>query len=423
LENKPKVVIIGGPTAVGKSKLALALQERHNGVLVNADATKLYRGLDCGANKWMNERRWTVRLWDVLDACYPNAEFSAGQYHDAAIKELDSILYSENKLPIVVGGTGLYIRWLMRGKQAGPKRDLEISKLLLQQLQDIPWSEVVAKIRAFDPEYAQTLVHNDYRRAVRALELHERTNTKISDLKRQRTEALHNIPDSDHKISDPFEDNSHSSLPPQPLDAWQKAVDFRPFVLNVPRVELYDLICRRCENMILDGLIMEVWQLMKRGLKPQSTPGKAIGYRQTIDFLNAGVFTEASFLAYLQDFQSKTRQLAHRQLAWFRKEPDFLNLPLGPDSADQISSYLALSTESWIDAVKSQSLPTDAELAQEAAKLRQYSPPTGLLLPERVLRRDRTNEHIEREQQRQALVKQQLQLLDYISHERKRFDI
>lgn len=408
------MVIIGGPTAVGKSKLSLALKNKNNGVLVNGDATKLYRGLEGGANK-RPAKGVDVRLWDVVDAVSPGVEFSAGQYHDAACAEIDHIISVEKKLPIVVGGSGLYIRWLMRGKQAGPQRDRSISSAILHEIIHLPWSEVISMIQAFDPKYAEKVAENDYRRAARAIELHRRTGSSIQDLQRQRSGALH---DSEN-------DTSKSTLETLGQDkkesaGWQAGIDFRPYVLSLPRTQLYDTICRRCENMILDGLFMEVWGLMRRGLTAESTPGKAIGYRQTIDFLNARFFTEESFMNFLYDFQSKTRQLAHRQLSWFRKEPDFLNIPLNDDTAQVMSSHLLLSQKDWIDLVKSQNPPTKEEIDADLAPLRLYQPPSGLLILPRLNRKNQDSAFLQLAQTRQTLINRQLMILEQILFEMER---
>lgn len=410
----PKVVVIGGPTAVGKSKLSLALMNQHNGVLVNADATKLYKGLSCGANK-TPLNGVGVRLWDVVHASDASAEFSSGQFHDLAVSELRKIIEEEHKLPIVVGGSGLYLRWLLRGKQAGPRRDDTRSRQILAEISSLSWDEVKSRISSFDAVYANKLGANDYRRAARAIELNESTGKILSDLQRQRVTALHD--ESATNLSSSTESPSDS---PHLGPVWQNSIDFRPFVVSLPRQQLYDTICRRCENMILDGLFSEVWSLMRQGLTANSTPGKAIGYRQTIDYLNARHFTEDSFMHFLLDFQSKTRQLAHRQLAWFRKEPDFLNVNLSATTAQEIGNYLGMSREDWLAMLKEQHIPTEAELHAEAAPLRHYLPPKGLLILPTVNRKERTLDYLQLAQERQELINRQLSILDNILYEMNR---
>lgn len=420
-KSKSKVLLIGGPTAVGKSKISLTLRERHNGVLVNADATKMYRGLDCGANKFGSVDRWSVRLWDVVDACAPGAELSAGQYHDMAVGEIDSILKVEHKLPIVVGGSGLYLRWLMKGKQAGPKRDVQLSTQIQEQISNLTWPEAVELVRTFDPEYADKLVENDFRRVVRAIEVHQRTGLTLSDLKRQQPKSALIPLESGNQDSGALQGDIDIEGELQTIPKWQSEIDFRPIVLTTPRVQLYEAICRRCENMLMDGLFMEVWQLMKRGLTENTTPGKAIGYRSTIEYLQTGIFTEATLLEFLADFQSKTRQLAHRQLSWFRKEPDFYWLHLNDQSADTISSMLALSEQDWHHAVKTQNLVSLWDSDVTKRDLREFMPPAGVFFPERINRRNRTSQYFQKEASRIQNVNRQLQVLDYIAYEMHRF--
>lgn len=416
-----QVIVIGGPTAVGKSKLSMDLVNRFNGVLVNADATKLYKGLDCGANK-RAVKGMKVRLWDVVDATDFGAEFSAGQYHDVATVEIQSIIDHELKMPIVVGGSGLYLRWLLRGKQAGPQRDIETSKRIFEQIRNTPWDDVIARIEAFDPLYAKKVVENDYRRAARAIELNERTGGSIGDLQRQRTAPLFESfpPSSLFTTPEPSQD----SASPEP-GLWQKSMDFRPFFITMPRVQLYDKICRRCEDMIVDGLFLEVWSLMKRGLTADSTPGKAIGYRQTIEYLTQKKFNETTLLAFLDHFQSKTRQLAHRQLSWFRHEPDYVSVDLTmPDisPSDHIASLLELSQSQWQDYVKANHPPPEDENSPEMLALRHYQPPTGLLILPRVSRKQRDANWYRIDAERTTLIRRQLAILDQIAYEMDKMD-
>lgn len=409
--------MIGGPTAIGKSKLSLSMRETLNGVLVNADATKLYRGLFCGANKTPLKDE-DVRLWDLVDACDKGAEFSAGQYHDTAVAELQHIINTENKTPIVVGGSGLYLRWLLRGKQAGPKRDVSRSREIYDTISQMPWSEVSSLLQQLDPSYGSKIGTNDYRRAARALELVETTGHIVSDLQRQRTLPLHDILDESRDV---VSNNvqKDAAIATSGLK-WQDSIDFRPFVVTMPRTELYDKICRRCEHMVLDGLLMEVWTLMKHGLTAESTPGKAIGYRQTIDFLNSKIFTEDTFMSYVIDFQSKTRQLAHRQLAWFRKEPDFLNIDLNENTAQEMTELVRLPQQDWMNLVRKQKIPTSEELAADLAPLRGYLPPTGLLLLPNLTKKQKGPEYFKMAETRAQFIERQLSLLEQIKYEMDR---
>lgn len=387
---------------------------RFDGVLVNADATKMYGELGGGANKVLLKNAG-VRLWDVASATKSGSEFSAGQFHDVAVVEIHKIIEEEHKMPIIVGGSGLYMRWLLRGKQAGPPRDQTRSKEILTEIRSLPWNEVKARVEAVDPVYGAKIGANDYRRAARALELHERTGQLVTDLQRQRTTALHDL--SSDSSSQEIELDSNHDLK---LSHWQDLVDFRPFVLLQPRVQLYDVICRRCENMILDGLFLEVWALMRQGLTADSTAGKAIGYRQTIDYLNSRIFTEETFMHFLIDFQSKTRQLAHRQLAWFRKEPDFLPIDLDENTADLIEKYVLLPQEDWLELVRNQQSPTDEQIHNEAVALRNYQPPTGLFILPHVTRKTRTPAYDKMVQYRSEMIQRQLMVLDHILFEMDR---
>lgn len=275
------------------------LVDRLNGVIINGDATKIYKDLNIGSNKYPIFRtNHNVRL---LDTVHFYEDYTVGEYYRDARSEIESII-KEKKTPIVVGGSGLYLRWLLYGKQSGPRRDHDLTQNIINELKTLPWSEVLKRVAKYDEKYASILAENDVRRASRAIEIGMTTGKGISSFNQQQLTE---------KKGEEVDGHSFEHLD----------YDFRCFTLTKPRTALYDRISYRCEDMVQNGLLEEVWDLMKRGFNPEYNAGKAVGYKQSIEFLKKGDYTSKTFLDYLSDIKSKSRQLAHRQISWFRGEP------------------------------------------------------------------------------------------------------
>lgn len=294
------MVILGGPTAVGKSACAKALIERINGVIVNGDATKIYKDLNIGSNKFpiFGPESSNIRMIDIVRY---DEQYNVGEYFKDARREIESII-EENKVPIVVGGSGLYLRWLLYGKQSGPMRDEALSESIIKELKTLPWGEVRQRVAVYDMQYAQMIAENDYRRAARAIEIGMMTGKPISAFNEQNL-TIRRGGELEAK------------------DCVHLDYDFRCFTLTKSRISLYDRISYRCEDMVANGLLKEVWELMKQGFNTEFNAGKAVGYKQSIEFLQSKQFHAKAFASYLNNIKSKSRQLAHRQLSWFRSEP------------------------------------------------------------------------------------------------------
>jgi tRNA dimethylallyltransferase len=279
-----KVVIILGPTAVGKSALALEVAAATHGAIVNADSRQVYRYLDIGTGKpsLLDRQRVEHFLIDVVD---PDEEFNAALFHRLANQSIEQIR-ANHKQAIVCGGTGLYLKALTHGLFEGPGRSGEIRRNLEQRIKTEGLGAVFGGLAEVDPAAVASIHPNDRQRIIRALEVYQATG--------------------------------------KPLSAWWNEHGFRAryfdlleIGLNRPRRELYDIIDRRCERMIEDGLLDEVRGLLARGYSLELKPLQSIGYRQMGEVIEG----RQSLDAAVEDMKQQTRHLAKRQLTWFRRDP------------------------------------------------------------------------------------------------------
>ncbi len=279
-----KIITICGPTGVGKTGFAIALSKEFNGEIIGADSMQIYKYMDIGTAKPdAGERAMAVHhLVDFLD---PKEDFDAGKFAQMAGQAIDSII-AKGRLPIVAGGTGLYIRALLHGLfRANPICEQTLEQLTLE-LERLGSEVMHDRLKSCDPFAAQKIHPNDGFRIVRALEVFQTTGIPISE--RQK----------DHD----FKEERYQSL---------------TLGLEMDRQQLYDRINRRVDIMIDQGLLKEVDGLVARGYSLDLKPMQSIGYRHMGLYMKEGVdFQEAVRL-----LKRDTRRYAKRQFTWFRKEP------------------------------------------------------------------------------------------------------
>ena len=282
---KPKLVIVLGPTAVGKSGLALELAQRIDGEIVNADSQQVYRFMNIGTGKPSEAERQQVphHLFDVV---MPDEDFNAAQFRRRALEIIEQI-HRRRKTAIVCGGTGLYLRALTEGLFEGPGQDAHLRAALERRIEEHGLSALYERLSAVDPAAPSTIHPNDRQRIIRALEVFETTG--------------------------------------RPISAWQKEHGFhdQPFALfkiglRRERAELYDRINRRSERMIQDGLLQETQALIARGYGLDLRPLRSVGYLQMGEVLRG----EKELPRALAEMQQETRRLAKRQLTWFRRDDE-----------------------------------------------------------------------------------------------------
>jgi len=299
-------IVLLGPTAVGKTDLAIELASRYPVELISVDSALVYRHMDIGTGKPSPEllQKFPHHLVDILD---PMESYSAGQFV-RDVTQLIADIYSRDRVPLLVGGTMLYFRALLRGIAAMPEADPQFRADLDRRALQVGWPTLHAELVQRDPVVAQRVGVNDAQRIQRALEVMALTGRLMSDVQAE-------------------------AKPPLP------AVNFVLLGINMEREQLYARIERRFMQMMQQGFLREVQQLYERGdLRADMPSMRAVGYRQLWNHL-AGQWSldEAVAQGVLA-----TRHLARRQLIWMRAEPDLHWLAGGVDSlAEQANSLIA----------------------------------------------------------------------------------
>lgn len=295
----PKILVICGPTASGKTALAVELALRHRGEVVSADSMQIYRRMDIGTAKPTQAEMRGVPH-HMLDVADPEEDFSVARYVDMAAKCVDDIL-SRGKLPILAGGTGLYIDSLLSGRTFAPfQPDSPLRGQLEEQLRREGGAAMLARLAQVDPDSAARLHPNDEKRIVRALEVYQSTGKTITQ---------HNL--------------ETQAIPPR-YDALTLALTFER------REDMWSRIDRRVDQMMDQGLVAEVQGLLDSGVPAKCTAMQAIGYKEMAAALLSGGDVRAS----AEEIQLRSRQYAKRQLTWFKRnkaarwllwgrEPDF----------------------------------------------------------------------------------------------------
>jgi tRNA dimethylallyltransferase len=284
---KPKIIVILGPTAVGKSELALELCARIGGEIVNADSQQVYRYLDIGTAKPSISDRARIRH-HLIDVVNPDEEFNAAMFRHLATEIIWQI-QERNRNAVICGGTGLYLKVLTRGLFQGPGQDSEIRRKLEEEIARSGLGPLYRRLADLDPTVTSSIHPNDRQRTIRALEVYELTGKRLSEW--QREHAFQEKPFQVLKIG-----------------------------LNRDRGELYDLINRRGDRMIQDGLLEEVRGLAAKSYRLDLKPLRSVGYLQMGRVLQ-GV---QQLAAALEEMKQETRQLAKRQLTWFRGDREIL---------------------------------------------------------------------------------------------------
>jgi tRNA dimethylallyltransferase len=283
-----ELVIIQGPTASGKSELAVHLAEVFSGEIINADSMQVYRGMDIGTAKPSSEmqERLPHHLVGIID---PDKQFSAADFCRAAQEAIRDI-HRRGKKVFIVGGTGLYIKALTRGLINSPGGSEEIRKELSSVAAEFGNLELYRRLSGVDPVAAEKLHPNDLVRIIRALEVFEMTGRSISELR------------NEHR----FGDNP----------------GYRCLKLGiaVDRPELYRRIDNRVELMMENGLVEEVEDLLAKGYSPRLKPMLSLGYRHICDFLSGKYSLQEAASLIKRD----TRRYSKRQATWFRQDDEII---------------------------------------------------------------------------------------------------
>ena len=282
----PKILVIVGPTASGKTRMAVELAQRHNGEVISADSMQIYRTMDIGTAKPTQEEMGGIPH-HMIDVADPEEDFSVARYVEMAAQCVDDVL-ARGKLPIVAGGTGLYIDSLLSGRTFAPfSPDSALRGELERELAEKGGQAMLEALAQVDPEAAQRLHPNDHKRIIRALEVYRSTGKTITQHNRETR-----------------------AIPPR-YDALTIGLAFQD------RQAMWRRIDQRVDEMVAAGLEDEVRRLLTSGISPKCTAMQAIGYKEFTQALSGEMtWQEAADVVKL-----RSRQYAKRQLTWFGRNP------------------------------------------------------------------------------------------------------
>lgn len=314
MEQRDHMICIVGPTASGKTALSVRLAQALGGEIVSFDSMQVYRRMDIGTAKPTPEERGGVPH-HMLDVADPAENYSVSRYVQEADACVQDIL-SRGKPVILVGGTGLYIDSLIAGRQFAPLPQTGRREALECRAAEEGAQPLLDELRAVDPERAARLSVSDVKRIVRALEIWQETGRTMTDF-----------------------DRESRAIPPR----------YRPLCLGLhfpERAQLYARIDLRVELMYAQGLAQEVRALFDSGVPDRATSLQAIGYKQVVQALEAGLPPEAA----LGTIQQATRRYAKRQMTWFRANPavQWLDASAGADEIFRAALQKAADFDSGI---------------------------------------------------------------------------
>ncbi|MBR5115670.1 MAG: tRNA (adenosine(37)-N6)-dimethylallyltransferase MiaA [Lachnospiraceae bacterium] len=310
--SRQKLLILTGPTAVGKTKLSLALANSLGGEILSADSMQVYRGMNIGTDKILPEQRAGIphHLINIMD---PREDFNVFRFQELALQAIDEIT-ARGHLPIMVGGTGFYIQSVLyridftkESDDGSYRQDLE------RRAGEEGAAALHAELASVDPDAAAAIHPNNVKRVIRALEYHHFTGGRIS---------AHN-------------ETQH---------ARDAAFDALYFVLTDDRQKLYERIDRRVDQMIGEGLEREVRGLMAEGLTGKEVSMQGLGYRQMVPYIRGEISLEEA----VYRIKLETRHFAKRQLTWFKRERDvrYIDRREYPSDEDALQAILDIA-EPW----------------------------------------------------------------------------
>lgn len=306
IAEKRPLIVLTGPTAVGKTALSIRLAKQIGGEIISADSMQVYRHMDIGTAKVRREEMDGV-VHHLIDILEPTEDFNVVMFQKLAREAVEDI-YSREKIPVIAGGTGFYIQALLNDIDfQETDEDTDFRERMERLAKDCGAEALHEKLKAVDPESAKAIHANNIKRVIRALEYYEKTGEKIS---------VHN--ETEREKTSPYH--------------------FFYYVLNTDRTILYERIERRIDQMIEEGLVEEVKKLKEMGCRRDSVSMQGLGYKEILAYLNGKMSLEEAIRILKRD----TRHFAKRQLTWFRRERDvrFLNLPEYDNNPEDVLGHI-----------------------------------------------------------------------------------
>jgi tRNA dimethylallyltransferase len=282
IPNNIQIPVIVGPTAVGKTEVAIAVAEKLSGEIISADSRQIFRGMDIGTAKPTPQQRLRIPH-HFVDELPPTDRFSAGDFGIQARRAIGDII-ANGRIPLVVGGSGLYVRALMDGFFEGKTWDPEVRKRLNNRADKEGLETLYQEVKSRDPEAAKNIMLSDRKRIIRALEIMELTGMPMTSVWRER------------KTYVPFR------------GIWCG--------ITMEREELYRRINQRVLDMIDQGLLDEVERLLRNGVDPSANVMNSVGYSEAVRHLKG----EITYNDMVELIQRNTRRFAKRQWTWFRRD-------------------------------------------------------------------------------------------------------
>lgn len=299
---KPRLIVIVGPTAVGKTEVAVSLAREFGGEIISADSMQVYRVMDIGTAKPTAEERLLVPH-HLIDIVNPDEQFNAAMFMEMAqriIKEL----HNRGKPVFVVGGTGLYIKALLGGLFQGPDADESLRKSYRQELTQFGKEYLYQKLKEKDEQAAAQIEKNDVVRIIRALEVMELSGESIVE-----KQKAHRFGDSLYECT--------------------------KIGLTMERTRLYERIDQRTEKMIQDGFVEEVRRLLSMGYRETLKPMQSLGYKHIVKYIKGSYNLDDALRAMKRD----TRHFAKRQMTWFGRDKEIIWF--NPADRDDIREHIA----------------------------------------------------------------------------------
>ncbi len=295
--NKPKVIVICGPTASGKTALSIQLAQKINGEIISSDSMQIYKNMNIGTAKPDKQEMQGIKHY-LLDFVEPNQRYSVADYKKDAENAIEDIL-QKGKVPIIVGGTGLYVDSLIYGiEYPNIEFDENYRKKLEKRAEKEGLEKLYEEARKIDPQAMEKISRNDQKRILRVLEIYNATGKTKTE---QEIESRKN----------------------------EVKYDYRVFAINMDREKLYDRINKRVDIMIQKGLIEEVENLLKK-YNEFPTAMQGLGYKEVVEYIQGKVLKEDM----IENIKRESRRYAKRQITWFKKNKQ--TIWIGPNDLQMI---------------------------------------------------------------------------------------